>query len=141
MNIGIILNTNDLEEAWNAFRFGVKALEKGRKQDRLHAGLGEVYMYLGILESKSDAKDSWFQKAESSLKQAISLFPYKTDYYREKFDMAGMMRKFRENKGIIMTCGTCLKSRNKPGTALCPINTLDDLMQLVETADKVISFG
>src|SRR3989338_3807756 len=107
MNIGIILNTNDLEEAWNAFRFGVKALEKGHT--------ASIFLFSNGVEVEAIAS--------------------------EKFDMAGMMRKFRENKGIIMTCGTCLKSRNKPGTALCPINTLDDLMQLVETADKVISFG
>lgn len=28
MKIGIILNTNDPETAWNAFRFGIGALEK-----------------------------------------------------------------------------------------------------------------
>jgi len=107
MNIGIVLNTNDPEETWNAFRFGVKTLEKGHK--------ASIFLFNRGVEVEAIAN--------------------------EKFDVAGMMRKFRENGGVTMTCGTCLKFRNKPGTALCPINTLDDLMRLVETADQIISFG
>lgn len=29
MKFGIVINTNEPETVWNAFRFGVKALEKG----------------------------------------------------------------------------------------------------------------
>ncbi|MBI4146469.1 DsrE family protein [Candidatus Woesearchaeota archaeon] len=107
MNIGMVLNTNDPEEVWNAFRFGVKALGKGHK--------ASAFLFNKGVEAETAGNG--------------------------KFDIKGMMQNFRENGGVIMACGTCLKLRNKPGTALCPINTLDDLMQLVETADKIISFG
>ncbi|HIG96938.1 MAG TPA: DsrE family protein [Candidatus Aenigmarchaeota archaeon] len=40
MNIGIVLNSNELETVWNAFRFGVEALDKGHKVKLFLLGKG-----------------------------------------------------------------------------------------------------
>lgn len=40
MKIGIILNSNDPETAWNAFRLGVDALEKGHEVKTFLLGKG-----------------------------------------------------------------------------------------------------
>ena len=44
------------------------------------------------------------------------------------------------NKGEIFACGTCLVSRDKKGSKICPMSTMNDLMELVEESDKVVSF-
>ena len=47
---------------------------------------------------------------------------------------------FSLNKGQIFACGTCLVSRNKEGSPICPMSTMSDLMELVEESDKIVSF-
>jgi len=58
----------------------------------------------------------------------------------EKFDVAAQMSAFHEIKGVILACGTCLKSRNMEETKVCPINTMIDCIEMVEWADKVVTF-
>ena len=48
--------------------------------------------------------------------------------------------KYEETGGQIFACGTCLVSRNKAGTPICPMSTMQDLMELVEESDKIVSF-
>ncbi|MBI5393000.1 DsrE family protein [Candidatus Woesearchaeota archaeon] len=48
---------------------------------------------------------------------------------------------FLINKGKILACGTCLKSRQKEGSNICPLSTMKDLLRLVEESDKVLTFG
>ncbi|MBC7124147.1 MAG: DsrE family protein [Bacteroidales bacterium] len=57
-----------------------------------------------------------------------------------KFDVDVQMRKFTAEGGTILACGTCLKSRQMDGTELCPISTMADCIQMVEWADRVITF-
>lgn len=73
MKFGIIINTNEPETVWNAFRFGTTL--------------------------------------------------------------------FVEHKGQIFACGTCLKIRQMPGSDVCPISTMHDMLHIVEESDKVLVFG
>ena len=50
------------------------------------------------------------------------------------------INEYVENKGKIFACGTCLVSRNKEGSPICPMSTMNDLMDLVEQSDKIVSF-
>src|SRR3989338_11432686 len=50
----------------------------------------------------------------------------------EKYNLKEQVDSFIENKGQILACGTCLKSRQKEGTNVCPISTMKDLLKLVE---------
>jgi len=58
----------------------------------------------------------------------------------EKFDVAAQVAAFHEIEGEILACGTCLKSRSMGGTEICPINTMIDCVEMVEWADKVVTF-
>lgn len=58
----------------------------------------------------------------------------------EKFDVAGQVREFSEVGGEILACGTCLKSRNMNETNICPISTMIDCVEMVEWADKTVTF-
>ncbi len=57
-----------------------------------------------------------------------------------KFDVAAKMQQFQENGGELLACGTCLKSRQKDDFTSCPISTMQDCLQLIIWADKVVTF-
>ena len=82
MKIGIVLNSNEPETAWNALRFGVIALNNKHKVKLFLLGKGVEI---------EDIKD-------------------------EKYDVKEQADLFIENKGKILACGTCLKSREKEGS-------------------------
>ena|SRR3989338_3720394 len=63
------------------------------------------------------------------------------DVQDEKYNVKEQADLFIENKGQILACGTCLKSREKEGSKVCPISTMNDLLKLVEESDKVLTFG
>lgn len=106
MKLGIIIETNEPEKAWNGVRFANSALKQGH----------EVKIFLisaGVeIENISD----------------------------EKFNVRAQLEEFAKNKGIILACGTCLKSRNQSASEVCPISTMIDCVKMVEWSDKVVTF-
>lgn len=108
MKLGIILQSNKPEHAWNTFRFGITALKAGH----------QVEIYLMNEGSELDTiPDS------------------------DHFDIHAKVAEFKELKGMIYACGTCLKVRGKEEDSVCPISTMSDLLKMVESADKVLVFG
>ena len=63
------------------------------------------------------------------------------DIKDEKYDAKEQTDLFIKNKGKILACGTCLESREKESSNVCPISTMKDLLKLVEESDKVLTFG
>ena len=59
----------------------------------------------------------------------------------EKYNAKEQADLFLENKGQILACGTCLESREKESSKVCPISTMKDLLKLVEESDKILTFG
>jgi uncharacterized protein involved in oxidation of intracellular sulfur len=106
MNIGIILETKELEKAWNAFRFATTAKKKNH----------EVKVFL--------------------MGEAVEC----EGLTHEKFNVDEQLQKFTQAGGIILACGTCLKSRKMEGSDVCPISTMLDCVDLVEWADKIVTF-
>ena len=47
---------------------------------------------------------------------------------------------FIDQQGTVLACGTCIKSRNQKESDACPISTMIDCLNMVEWADKVITF-
>lgn len=58
----------------------------------------------------------------------------------EKFDAAAQLTAFIDAGGEVLACGTCLKSRNMESNEVCPISTMTDCLNLVEWAEKVLTF-
>ena len=59
----------------------------------------------------------------------------------ENFDISVKVVEFKELKGKIYACGSCLKIRGKEESNVCPISTMSDLLKMVENSDKVLVFG
>jgi len=56
------------------------------------------------------------------------------------FDISMKITEFKELKGEIYACGTCLKIRGKEKSKVCPISTMSDLLKMIESSDKVLVF-
>jgi uncharacterized protein involved in oxidation of intracellular sulfur len=106
MKIGIILETNEPEKAWNGVRFANTALKQGH----------EVRLFL-----------------MSAGVEAESIT-------HEKFNVRDQLHEFAEHKGTILGCGTCIKGRGQNESDVCPISTMVDCLDMVEWADKVVTF-
>lgn len=107
MKIGIVIETNEHETVWNAFRFGVMSLTSNHKV--------KIFLLNKGVEVE-DIKD-------------------------KKYNVKEQITSFIENKGQILACGTCLTSRKKEGSDVCPISTMKDLLKLVEESDRLLTFG
>jgi uncharacterized protein involved in oxidation of intracellular sulfur len=57
------------------------------------------------------------------------------------FDISKRLKDFTNLEGKILACGSCLKSRLQPESAVCPVSTMADLLLLVEESDKMLTFG
>ena len=57
-----------------------------------------------------------------------------------KYDTAAQVDTFHGAGGQLLACGTCLKSRSLEGSEVCPLSTMDDCIQMVEWADKTLTF-
>lgn len=58
----------------------------------------------------------------------------------EKFDVAELVKTFAKAGGEMLACGTCLQSREREGSEICPVSTMLDCLDMVEWADKVVTF-
>ena len=108
MKLGIILQSNKSEHAWNTFRLGITALKASHQVEIFLMNEGAE------LDTIPDSKD---------------------------FDISARVTEFKELKGEIYACGTCLKVRGKEESKICPISTMSDLLKMVEGSDKVLVFG
>ena len=107
-------------------------------------------MKIGIIMGTNEAEVVWntFRFGVTSLKSnhhtkifLINKWVEIEDIKDERYDIKEQADLFVKNKGEILACGTCLKSREKESSNICPISTMKDLLKLVEESDKIITFG
>ena len=103
MKLGIIIETNDPETAWNGVRFGNTALKQGH----------EVKIFL--------------------MGAGVEI----ENIMHEKYNASVQLSEFAASNGVILACGTCLKSRNQSESDVCPTSTMVDCVNMVEWADKI----
>jgi len=107
-------------------------------------------MKIGILLSTNDPEEVWsaFRFANLSLKQShlVRVFLVNKgveaeDIKSERFPVREQLQSFVDNKGELLACGTCMKNRQKEESNFCPIATLNDMLEIVEWSDKLVTFG
>lgn len=106
MKLGVIIETKELEKAWNAFRFATTAKKQAHEVKVFL--MGEAVECEGLTD--------------------------------EKFNVEEQLRKFIDVDGEILACGTCLETRKKGAAESCSISTMIDCVEMVEWADKVVTF-
>lgn len=105
-------------------------------------------MKLGIVIYSTDTESVWnaFRLGVFALKKKDSVQVFllangveceKLD--TDKFKVTEQMQSFVDNGGEILACGTCLQIRNSNGSELCPLSTMEDLYNVINDSDKVVS--
>lgn len=108
-------------------------------------------MKLGMILQSNKPEHIWntFRLGITSLKAGhqveIFLMSEGSELYTipdtKDFDISKKMSEFKELKGEIYACGSCLKVRGKEESSVCPVFTMPDLLKMVESSDKVLIFG
>ena len=88
---------------------------------------------LGITALKANHQVEIFLMSEGS---ELDTIPDTKD-----FDISAKVSEFKEMKGKMYACGSCLKVRGKDESNVCPVSTMSDLLKMVEDSDKVLVFG
>ncbi|UHQ98382.1 DsrE family protein (plasmid) [Natrinema zhouii] len=105
---------------------------------------------LGIVLETSDPERAWnaFRLGITALENGndVSVFLLGDGVEAEEitddqFDVRNRMEEFDEAGGELLACGTCLDIRNSDGSEVCPISTMNDLLEVVTTADRVLTIG
>ncbi len=60
--------------------------------------------------------------------------------HQDAYDVPEQIQAFTDRGGEVLACGTCLRSRQMDGSALCPISTMQDLVDLTTWADRMLTF-
>lgn len=58
----------------------------------------------------------------------------------DTYNVDEQLKIFLEAGGEILACGTCLNSRQIDSSEACPISTMIDCVEMVEWADKTVTF-
>lgn len=106
-------------------------------------------MKLGIILETKELEKSWnaFRFATTAIKQGHNVKMFLmgeaveceglTD---EKFNVNDQLKQFIEADGDVLACGTCLETRKKGDSDVCSISTMIDCVEMVEWADKTVTF-
>ena len=108
-------------------------------------------MKLGIILQSNKPEHIWntFRLAITALKAGhlvkISLMNEGVEVEdisdTEQFDISKRIQEFKDLKGVLVACETCLKIRSKSESKVCPITTMTDLVKMIDESDKVLVFG
>lgn len=106
-------------------------------------------MKIGIIISSNEPETVWnaFRFANMALKDenTVKIFLIGQGVEAETLDMAkfrinAQIETFIMHKGKLYICGTCLQLRNKTGSGVCKLATLEDMYDIVAESDKVLTF-
>ena len=106
-------------------------------------------MNIGIVISQIDPETVWnaFRFANFSLEKQHDVRTFLigkgvecVEIVNDEFPVIDEINKYVESKGEIFAGCTCLVSRNKEGTPICPMSSMKDLMDIVEKSDRILTF-
>ena len=106
-------------------------------------------MNIGIVINQTDPEIVWnaFRFANFSLgkKHTVKTFLMGkgvecVDIVSEEFPVIDEINKYVDSNGEMFACGTCLVSRKREATSICPMSSMKVLMEIVEQSDKLLTF-
>ncbi|MFB6133161.1 MAG: DsrE family protein [Halanaeroarchaeum sp.] len=107
-------------------------------------------MHLGIVLNTAEPETVWnaFRLGITALEEGHDVTTFllgdgveAPDVESEKYNAHGVLRKYENEGGTLLACGTCLDSRDLESDDLRPRASMADLLSLSETADRVLTFG
>jgi uncharacterized protein involved in oxidation of intracellular sulfur len=115
----------------------------------LEYGIGGQVVKLGIILNSKDPETAWnvLRLGNEALAAGneTSVFLLGSDVEIENiendnFNVAEFLKKFVDNGGNLLACGTCLELRHQEAGA-CHVSTMSQLVEIIAESDKVVTFG
>ena len=106
-------------------------------------------MNIGIIIASNDTETCWnalrYGNFALGQKDSVKVFfmGKGVEYQKistDKFNTVDQAQKLIDVGGKIYACGTCIKSREQEGSALCPISTMKDMYDIIKESDRVVTF-
>lgn len=106
-------------------------------------------MNLGIIIETKEHEKVWnglrFANSALGLNHNVKIFLMGEaveieDIQDAHFNVAEQMRMYADAGGEMLACGTCIRSRHREDTTACPISRMVDCVEMVEWADKTVTF-
>jgi sulfur relay (sulfurtransferase) complex TusBCD TusD component (DsrE family) len=106
-------------------------------------------MKIGIIIETNEPEKSWngVRLANTALKAGheVKLFLMSAGVEIEnithrKYNAQQQLDDFVSNNGQVLACGTCIKSRGREGSNVCPISTMNDCLNMVLWAERIVTF-
>jgi len=106
-------------------------------------------MKFGVLLESNDPETAWngvrFGVASLKKKHQVKIFFMSKgveclNIVHEKYNVKEMIESFQQAGGELLACGTCIKARNAATYDVCPISTMDDCVDMIEWADRIVTF-
>ncbi len=106
-------------------------------------------MKFGIIIETNEAEKAWnaVRFANTALKKGheVKIFLMSAGVEIEsiehpKYNAKAQFDEYVKSNGVVLACGSCIKSRNQEESDVCPISTMNDCLAMVEWADKVMTF-
>jgi uncharacterized protein involved in oxidation of intracellular sulfur len=104
---------------------------------------------IGIVLSTNDPEEVWntFRFGNVALEKGHTVRVFLVnkgveteDIKSERFPVKEQLQSFLDNKGELLACGTCMKNRQKEESNFCPIATMNDMLDIVEWSDRLLTF-
>lgn len=111
---------------------------------------GNEVKRLGIVLETSDPERAWnaFRLGITALENGIQVSAFLLGegveaevIEDEAFDVRDRMEAFVDAGGELLACGTCLEIRQGDESEMCPISTMQDLLDVVTNSDRVLTIG
>lgn len=107
-------------------------------------------MQINLIIETNDPERIWngFRLANTALDEGHEVEAFllgdgveASDVETEKFNPRGVIRKFLNEGGELLACGTCMDSRDMEPNELRPRSTMGELLRLVEESDRLVTIG
>ena len=101
---------------------------------------------LAVVISSNEPEKAWnafrFSNLALAKKDAVKVFLMNSGVEcltdSEKYDVKTLSEKFGQNGGVVLACGTCIRSRSLGN--VCEISSMETFYNLVTESDRAIYF-
>ena len=106
-------------------------------------------MNVGVIITTNDAETCWnalrFANFAVGQKDAVKVFLMGkgVEYEQastDQFNTVEQAEKLLQGGDTLYACGTCIKSRGKQDSQLCPVSTMKEMYEIVKERDRVVTF-
>jgi len=106
-------------------------------------------MIFGIVLNTSDPETAWnaLRLGNEALRKGYEVKVFllgggvEIENIRDgDFDVAKVLGEFINSRGELLACGSCLKLRQQK-SAVCPVSTMSQLVEMIADSDKLVTLG